>query len=147
MGLLDPGSWAGRGAPPSPDLLPQASPLPQFLRLGLVTGLGGLSVQLVKTGQQGTPKSLLSPSLRNNYHPFAPKAMAIKREMVWATVGGRVSAYWCPQTPLCCEFANGNRLLRCRAGAGVGQESDERGPEAKWPRISDNFAGKAGDLD
>lgn len=59
----------------------------------------------------------------------------------------RVSAYWWPQTPLCREFANGNRLSLCRAGAGAEQESGGRGREAKWPRISDNFAGKASDLE
>lgn len=89
----DPGGWAGRGAPPPLDLLPPRvtpSPVPQ-IRPGYRISR---SVCLCSWWRQASRGSLSLSSrpvrpLDDPLHPFAPKAVAIRREMMWAAMGER----------------------------------------------------------
>lgn len=89
----DPGGWAGRGAPPPLDLLPPRvtlSPVPQTWPGYRISR----SVCLCSWWRQASRGSLSLSSrlvrpLDDPLHPFAPKAVAIKREMVWAAMRER----------------------------------------------------------
>lgn len=76
-----------------------------------------------------------------------PKTVAVKGKAVWVVMEGKGLCLVVATNTSVQRICERKQAVPVSRGGRSGTEERRAGTEAKWPRISDNFAGKAGNLE